>query len=207
MKLFFLMNVFSGYNKSLLWKNRSSTNYFFNNCHANFSSYKNRNRKAYDTTSSGSNSAMDVNTSLRSLYKSSHPDILRSTNTEYAQVNSDSMQILNGILSTVKKANSYPPATHKDIPFYVKIANNVNNDSSNSSEEIVQKHILCIRTAGGDCKKQLRISLEQFFISCGKASSTHIHTYMHTYIHTYVHTYVQYSTYILYKHYNVYKHV
>eukprot|EP01036_Dinobryon_divergens_P034073 gene34073-44024_t len=135
------------------------------NCHSNYSSYKTRNRKSYEATTG---SATDVNTSLRALYKRSHPDILRSTNTEYAQVNSDSMQVLNGILSTVKKANTYPPATHKDIPFYVKSANNNSSDSNNSTEQVVQKHLLCIRTAGGDCKKQLKNSLEQFFVSCGE---------------------------------------
>ena len=137
------------------------------NRHSKYSSLKQR-RKSYEAT--GGN-AIDVNTSLRNLYKRSHPDILRSTNAEYAQVNSDSMQILNGILSTVKKANSYPPATHKDIPFYVKVTMNNNSgsnyNSNNSDEQVVQRHLLCIRTAGGDCKKQLKISLEQFFVGCG----------------------------------------
>lgn len=116
-----------------------------------YSSFRNRG------TRGNSINAIDVNASLRQFYKRSHPDVLRSSNPHYADVNSESMQVLNGILSTVKVVNSYPPRTVLDIPFYVKM------DTNNQ----IEKHQLSIRTGGGECKKQLKASLEQFFLGCG----------------------------------------
>ena len=90
---------------------------------------------------------------LRQLYRRAHPDILRSANPEYAQINDSSMQLLNGILSTIKQYNEYPSQIIKTIPFYMK--------SSDGTLRLVN---LSIRTAGGDCRRSMMSSFESFFI-------------------------------------------
>jgi hypothetical protein len=98
---------------------------------------------------------------LRQLYRRSHPDLLRSSHPDLSKINDQSMQLLNGVLSTVKQANQYPPRTIEDIPFHLK----------SISGDRLEEHILQIRTAGGDCKKQLTATFEQFFIITGLSST------------------------------------
>ena len=49
----------------------------------------------------------------------SHPDILRASHPSSAEINEESMQILNGILSTIKTYDS-PPAINKRLIFHIK---------------------------------------------------------------------------------------
>ena len=93
---------------------------------------------------------------LRQLYKRAHPDVLRSANPELASYNDDSMQTLNGILSTIKTYNEYPAQIIKTIPFHLKT-----NDGR------LERVDLRIRTAGGDCKRQLTVSFSEFFVEAG----------------------------------------
>src|SRR2546430_2448245 len=81
---------------------------------------------------------------IRQLYRRSHPDILRASHLEFAQINDQSMQILNSILTSIKTYNEYPPQIVKNVPFYLKTTG---SDNLSCVE-------LNIRTAGGDSKKQ-----------------------------------------------------
>lgn len=92
---------------------------------------------------------------LRQFYKQTHPDILRASNSEFADINDQSWKTLNGILSTIKEVNSYPPQMVKTIPFHMR---------SSSSKTGFKQVDLRIRTAGGDCKKQLTVTLQNFFV-------------------------------------------
>lgn len=92
---------------------------------------------------------------LRQLYRRSHPDLLRASHPEAAEVNDSSMQLLNGILSTVKKFNQFPAQIVKTIPFNVK-----------SGDQITLTN-LKIQTAGGDCKRALTLSFREFFFETG----------------------------------------
>lgn len=95
---------------------------------------------------------------LRQFYKQSHPDLIRPTHAHLAVVNDNSWQTLNGILSTVKEVNTYPPRMTKTMPFYVR-----SKDVPGGFKQVE----LTIRTAGGDCKKQLTTTMEEFFIASG----------------------------------------
>ena len=92
---------------------------------------------------------------LRSLYMRAHPDVIRHSQPDLADVNNASMQVLNGVLSTLKVHNSYPPRLNQTIPFHVKT-----NDSIKSFE-------LKLVTAGGDSKRQLTESFAVFFREIG----------------------------------------
>ena len=92
---------------------------------------------------------------LRQLYRKSHPDLIRASHPELAEVNDSSMQLLNGILTTVKKYNEYPPQIVKSIPFHVRKGENL---------ELVH---LNIKTAGGDCRRSLFTSFKNFFLASG----------------------------------------
>jgi hypothetical protein len=98
--------------------------------------------------------AHDFGHLLRNLYKRSHPDLLRHAHPDLASINDQSMQILNGILSTVKNPNTFPPQMIKDIPFHVKV----------SPHNQIEEHVLRIRTGGGDCRKHLTDIFQQFFV-------------------------------------------
>ena len=93
---------------------------------------------------------------IREVYKKAHPDILYSTYPKEASVNDSSMQILNGIMTTLKSSEEYPPATRKKIPFYIKVSNSK-----------LECKYLDIQIGGGYCKKQLTKSFEVFFADCG----------------------------------------
>lgn len=95
---------------------------------------------------------------LRQFYKQTHPDLLRASHNEYADINDQSWQTLNGILSTIKAVNSFPPRMNKSIPFFMR----------SSQEQSGFRNVeLRIKTAGGDCKKQLTVTLRDFFIESG----------------------------------------
>jgi hypothetical protein len=65
------------------------------------------------------------------------------------------MQILNGILTTIKSNKEFPLATSQIVPFYVKI---------NNEFELVN---LTIKTAGGDSRHLLASCFEEFFTRTG----------------------------------------
>eukprot|EP01038_Epipyxis_sp_PR26KG_P004090 gene4090-5838_t len=129
-----------------------SSNYNSGNRRKDYGNYTVRDAKQNDLPS--------FSNLLRQLYLRSHPDLLRSTNPELADINDQSMQIVNGLLSTVKEYNQYPPQTILNIPFHVK----------NQATGIIHCHELRIRTAGGECKRQLTTTFEEFFIQSGIVS-------------------------------------
>lgn len=92
---------------------------------------------------------------LRQLYRKSHPDLLRASHPSAAEVNDSSMQLLNGILTTIKKYNEYPAQIVKTIPFYMK-----------SGDDLIVVN-LKIQTAGGDCRRALTGSFREFFFDTG----------------------------------------
>jgi len=96
----------------------------------------------------------DFQSLLRNLYKKSHPDLLRGSNPDIADINDSSMQILNGVLTTIK-TSEFPPAIMKKLPFWTKDA---------KTGQLVCK-MLNIQTAGGYSKNQLTACFEQFFES------------------------------------------
>jgi len=98
--------------------------------------------------------AHDFGHLLRSLFKRSHPDLLRHAHPDLAAINDQSIQILNGILSTIKDPNSYPPQMIKDIPLHVRFP----------PQNHIEEHVLKIRTGGGDCKKHLTEIFQNFFV-------------------------------------------
>jgi hypothetical protein len=66
------------------------------------------------------------------------------------------MQILNGILNTIKQYNEYPPQIIKRVPFYLR--------ESGNDLKCVE---LRIQTAGGDCRRALTTSFGTFFVEAG----------------------------------------
>ncbi len=94
---------------------------------------------------------------LKKLYMRSHPDLLRASDPEKAAINDSSMQVLNGILTTVKAQTEFPTANLQTIPFYVRKSNSV---------ELIN---LTLKTAGGDSRHQLARCFEDFFGRAGIA--------------------------------------
>lgn len=125
-----------------------------------FSDY--RSRKGYRGQNFGKGvSSQQADTPLfsnliREFYKRSHPDILRSDYPDHATINMESMQVLNGVLSTIKEESQYPPRMLQNVTFFIR-----------SQNKTVEKHELRILTAGGDCRKQLSLSFELFFQQTG----------------------------------------
>jgi hypothetical protein len=93
---------------------------------------------------------------MRQIYKKVHPDLLRSAHPELAKVNDNSMQVLNGVLSTIKMFGEYPPQIIKNIPFHML--------DGNGSTRLVSLRIM---TAGGECKRQLTECFGAFFHETG----------------------------------------
>jgi hypothetical protein len=91
---------------------------------------------------------------MRDLYKKGHPDVLRSIDKEKADINDQSFQILNNIITTIKTPG-YPPMMVKTIPFHLKTTKGTKSTN------------LHVKTAGGECKRQLSASFEEFFITSG----------------------------------------
>jgi hypothetical protein len=86
-----------------------------------------------------------------SLYLSAHPDLLLSHSETMASINDNSMKELNGVLSTVKLPSEYPPAIDKVFVFYMKRGTDY------------EKFSLHLETSGGDSRKQLKTTFEEFF--------------------------------------------
>jgi len=99
---------------------------------------------------------------MRQIYKKVHPDLLRNSHAELAKVNDNSMQVLNGVLSTIKMFGEYPPQIIKNIPFHML-------DGTGSTRLVS----LRIMTAGGECKRQLTECFSVFFRETGVLSSAH----------------------------------
>lgn len=95
---------------------------------------------------------------LRQFYKLSHPDLLRASNSQLADINDQSWQTLNNVLSTIKTVNTYPPRMKRSIPFYIR---------SKDAESGYKPIILTISTGGGDCKKQFGATMRKFFVDAG----------------------------------------
>ncbi len=72
-------------------------------------------------------------------------------------MNDNSFQIVNNLLSTIKQANTYPPAMVKKIPFYIRDGN---------TKTIVQ-HDLTLKAAGGDCRYLFIKCFSEFFRNIG----------------------------------------
>ena len=94
---------------------------------------------------------------LRQLYRRAHPDLLRASDPLLANDNDESMQTLNGIITTIKTYNEYPAQIHKNITFHLK----------SNTDKRVERVDLLLHTAGGDCKRQLTVSFEEFFLRSG----------------------------------------
>jgi len=93
---------------------------------------------------------------LKQFYKRAHPDLIRSSRPELADVNTESLQLLNGVLSTLKENKEYPPLMKKRIPFHLKI--------DNGEFSKIELHV---NIAGGDCKRSLSRSFQTFFQDAG----------------------------------------
>ena len=100
---------------------------------------------------------------LRSFYKRVHPDLLRAHSPMEADVNDSSMKELNGVLSSIKVYNEHPPAMVKNIVFYVKSS----GSKSESSRDALKNVNLQLKTAGGDCKRSLMKTFQDFFDRTG----------------------------------------
>ena len=94
---------------------------------------------------------------IRQLYRKSHPDLLRASHPDFATSNDQSMQILNSVLTAIKTYNEFPPQIIKNIPFYLKVTG---SDSLTHVD-------LNIRTAGGDSKRLITRTFEEFFAKAG----------------------------------------
>lgn len=99
----------------------------------------------------------DFKSLLREFYKLAHPDLIRAGNPTAADINDQSFQELNGVISTIKGSVEYPPAMIKTIQFHV-----VNRKDNTTN--IVQ---LRLKTGGGDSKKQLARCFTEFFVNVG----------------------------------------
>jgi hypothetical protein len=111
---------------------------------------------SYKKKSQGGANVPTFNDLLRQFYKRSHPDLLRSSYPDYAEINDRSLQLLNGILSSCKEYNKNPPQTSLSIPFHIMSENNT-----------IVAHELKIRTNGGDCRSHLTKSFQTFFVESG----------------------------------------
>mmetsp|Transcript_55165 Transcript_55165/g.108959 ORF Transcript_55165/g.108959 Transcript_55165/m.108959 type:complete len:175 (+) Transcript_55165:56-580(+) len=95
---------------------------------------------------------------LRKFYKLTHPDLLRASSPELADINDQSWQTLNNVLSTIKTVNAYPPRMKQSIPFHMR---------SQESDSGYKPVVLTISTGGGDCKKQFGVTMKNFFKASG----------------------------------------
>ena len=111
-------------------------------------------RKSYNVKIN-SNSNPTFKKLLLTLYKSAHPDTMRGQHPKEASINDTSWQILNDIITTIKKVNTYPPKGQQTIPFYVK------------KDDKLLKIDLILNTPGGDCRKVLQKSFHSFFVTSG----------------------------------------
>lgn len=107
------------------------------------------------------NELPQFSTLLRKFYRQTHPDLLRASHPSCADINDKSWQVLNGVLSTLKECNSYPPRMIQSIPFYMRVIETEHADSRiHNGMSCLELNIV---TGGGDCKKQLTKTMQQFF--------------------------------------------
>lgn len=98
----------------------------------------------------------DFQSLMRVFYRKAHPDMLRAIDSAKADVNDSSFQVLNGVLSQIKKANDYPPMMLKRLPFHVK-----------ESDGTIKLYELKLRAAGGDCRNLFIRCFSEFFQGLG----------------------------------------
>lgn len=144
---------------NLAWNCIPSSRVCLQAAHLSFEERRNKKRAArMKQYNSNAIELPTINVLLRQLYRRAHPDILRASHPALADINDDSMQTLNGVLSTIKEAvegNEYPPQIVKSVPFHMK------NTKDTNKIDCVE---LNIKTAGGDSRKQLMTSFERFFV-------------------------------------------
>lgn len=97
---------------------------------------------------------------MRTIYKRAHPDLLRAKYPKEAENNSDSLQVINSILTTIKSFNSFPPQIVKQIPLVLL------PEGGNGDKELVYVR-LSIKTAGGECRNSLTSSFTDLFLQAG----------------------------------------
>jgi hypothetical protein len=95
---------------------------------------------------------------MRQIFRKMHPDLLKASFPTLSRENDASLQILNGILTSIKKYGEYPPQIVKNIPFHML------DSEAPGGTRLVS---LRIKTAGGECKRQLTQSFVSFFHETG----------------------------------------
>ena len=91
---------------------------------------------------------------IKLFLKRSHPDVIRHSSPQQADINNRSFQQLNEVLSSIK-CNEYPNLMNKTLTFYMR-----NENHSNPGLKEVN---LTLVTAGGDSRKALFKSFQAFF--------------------------------------------
>ena len=94
---------------------------------------------------------------MRSVYKRTHPDLLRARFPEAATNNAEALQVINGILTTIKRFNQFPPQIISKIPLSMLT----------KGGDDVMPVVLNIKTAGGECRKSLTTSFADLFAQAG----------------------------------------
>lgn len=112
---------------------------------------------------------------VKLFYKRSHPDLIRHSSSEYADVNNASFQQLNEVISTIKNTsiqNEYPPIMNKSITFYMRTDTSETLSTTEKSIAVTPKAginnqfkqvVLTLKTSGGNCKHALYLSFQSFF--------------------------------------------
>jgi hypothetical protein len=95
---------------------------------------------------------------MRQIFRKMHPDLLKASFPALSRENDANLQILNGILTSIKKYGEYPPQIVKNVPFHML------DSEAPGGTRVVS---LRIKTAGGECKRQLTQSFVSFFHETG----------------------------------------
>ncbi|KAK3260137.1 hypothetical protein CYMTET_30892 [Cymbomonas tetramitiformis] len=104
----------------------------------------------------GSSEAPRLREVMRELQKQVHPDKF-TMHPEAQAVNQESLSVLQGFLSSVKKLQGeYPPAGVHRLKFHIRGRN----------DELRQVGTV-LKTTGGDCRKLVEVSLSGLFTHCG----------------------------------------
>lgn len=110
-----------------------------------------------------------LNATLRSLWLKVHPDRMERF-PEQRDKNEDSLQALNGFLSSIKKMKpgEFPPMKVTRLQFYLLRSLNAGTSSHGATaDDALEEVELVLRTNGGDCKGPLERQLGIFFRRCG----------------------------------------
>ena len=116
--------------------------------------YEERNKRLANGNSNGN--VPQFSQLLKTFYLKAHPDLIRSVNSQYSEENDNSFQQLNEVISSIKECNSYPPQISKSLAF-----NLMNKDRQFTKVNLI------IKTPGGDCRKLLSKTFQDFFQSAG----------------------------------------